>query len=710
MMKYNTIFTLFLFITILSCCKHADSTETGSNIAITIKKLMPGNSSKTSIDIEKEIGFTSWSENDCVGAFSSDGTFGSLSIKSGAGTNKASFSSDGHIGVPESVFYPYSNSTTDKKSVRVNYTSQLQSVVNSSEHLKDYTFMVGKPVTLNDGSLNFYMEHLGCLVQFEILGASDVKVRAVTLCTDDETFVTEGIVDLSASDMNIEPVKKVSSLPVYKNDDFSNIADNDLDVRLMMAPVDLTAKSCSLKIVKDDNSEEKFSFEIGNLEAGKYYNYTVFLSSGTDPLPSSKRITVDYSLQKQRIEVIGGDMERSQYFLVYAKNPQQVADWCFKDIPFNVCRVSYDKKQELVEGQKNMGFYDNAVKAMKMVRKAKPDIKFWATMKSDYNGYDKKNNLPDWICDYNPTTRFDCDKYGIFLADYLEYMESQGVGISYLAVSKEWTQVISAERAMKTINKVIEECERRNIKQPLFVDPASWSISQGVKYIQDVASKGDMDLYYAFSTHNLKDSEKNDFIYERFVAEATKYNKPSIADESPAGAGGKYYGVDPTTLSGIIKAYKERADFYKDGISGEIFFELFSRGVEGETRRIYFEKYGEAKRMRSYYVMKEFSIGAYNTRYIEPSHSGVSSSVYSMAFANEKKMFVVLINESSSPMENISIVCNLNDKEIKSVSHIYFDEEQPTSGTHVDNIKTSGNVISVDMAKVSISFIMVNLK
>lgn len=701
-MNTKTIFTLILLFVFFSCNKHTEQdTQADGNVSITIKKFQPGLSTKTAIDMVEERGATIWAENDCVGVFSAEGIQGSLIIKSGVGTNTATFVTDGHIGIPQYAYYPYTTEKFDKKNVPVNYTQQLQSTNASVEHLSNYDFMAGKEIPLIGDKVNFVMEHLGCLVQLKIWTPTLNRVKTVTICTDEETFVTEGTIDLTASVMKIEPVKKVNSLLVYRNDAATTPTDQEININFMMVPVDMTGKKCVVKVVDVENRVEELPLQIGNLDAGKYYQFTV---------RPANLVTVDYSRQRQRIEVIGGDMERSQHFLVYAKDPQQVADWCFKDIPFNVCRVSYDKKQELIEGDKNMGFYNKAVEAMKMVKKANPNIKFWATMKSDYNGYEKKNNLPDWICNYNPTTWFDCDKYGIFLADYLEYMESQGVGISYLAVSKEWTQVITAERAKKTINKVIEECAKRNIKQPLFVDPASWSISQGVKYIKDVAKANSMDLYYAFSTHNLNDAEKNSFIYEEFVAEASKYNKPAIADESPAGAGGKYYGVDPATLSGILSAYKERADFYKDGIQGEIFFELFSRGVEGETRRIYFEKYGEAKRMRSYFVMKEFSIGAFDTRYIEPTHFGVSSSVHSMAFANDDKLFIVLLNESSSPIDEISVVCDLDNREIVNVSHVYFDEEQPTSGTRVDNVETRGTIIPIKMAKGSISFITVNLR
>lgn len=80
-------------------------------------------------------------------------------------------------------------------------------------------------------------------------------------------------------------------------------------------------------------------------------------------------------------------MERSAHFLNRATNSQEIANWYYKDIKFAYSRVSYDRQQELSEGNPNMAFYDGAVAAMKLVQNARPSVKFWATLKSDYDGF-----------------------------------------------------------------------------------------------------------------------------------------------------------------------------------------------------------------------------------------------------------------------------------------------------------------------------------
>lgn len=433
--------------------------------------------------------------------------------------------------------------------------------------------------------------------------------------------------------------------------------------------------------------------------------YTVILA---DYNKSSNIISVNPLSKRQKIEFVGGDMERSQSFMQKASDPQTVANWCFRDIPFDICRVSYDKKQEESEGYKNMSFYDDAIKSMKNLKIANPNIKFWATMKSDYNGYNDENNLPDWICDYAPTTRFDCDKYAVFLADYLEHMEKNEVPISYLATSKEWVGVITAERAKTIIEKLNSECEKRNINKPLYVDPASWGISQGVEFIKSASSIGSLELYYGFSTHNLNGNESKKLIYEKFVAEANKHGKFAFADETSTGPGGRTNGEEPTDLTNLIEVYMEKAEFYKDGIQGELFFEVFSRGVNSETRCVYFTNGGAPKRMRSYYVMKSFVEGiSGGTYYVEPTHTSVDSSIKSMAFVDEEKAFLVVLNNGESIVRSlgVSLVGDYPQANIKKM--VYYDINGPIEGSEISDADFFNNAIVTDIPAKSLTFITI---
>jgi len=382
---------------------------------------------------------------------------------------------------------------------------------------------------------------------------------------------------------------------------------------------------------------------------------------------SSQSITVDFLNRKQQINMMGGDMERSQRFLQKASNPQEIADWLYKDIAFMTCRVSYDKQQELVEGAKNFAFYDDAIASMKMVQHANPNIKFYATMKSDYNGYANESNLPDWICDDRPNTWFDSDKYAGFLADYLELMHQNNVGISYIAVAKEWTQVINIARTIQIINKLKPILIQRNVPVPLFTDPGSWSVNQGVSFVNDVIAAQATHLFYAFSTHDYNNSEGK---YPEFVQACKRAGKYAWNDETPVGHSGEN-GVEPPSMERLLWAYSKRADMYAAGIDGEICFENFSRGINKETRSIYFTNGKAGIRLRSYYIFKEFANHVYEHYYV-PVNTAIFPGVKTMTFVNDGQIALWVMNNSENDYQNFNI--NISNTSIEGlVTHHSFD-------------------------------------
>lgn len=417
----------------------------------------------------------------------------------------------------------------------------------------------------------------------------------------------------------------------------------------------------------------------------------------------SQSINVDYLNQKQTIKMMGGDMERSQSFLQKAANSQEISDWCFKDIPLNACRVSYDKKQEMVEGVKNFAFYNDAIKSMKMVKQSNPDILFYATMKSDYNGYNNENNLPDWICDNRPTTFFYVDKYAVFLADYLELMHRNDVPIHYIAVSKEWTQVINANRTVDIIKALKPILVSRGVPVPLFVDPGTWAVNQGVTFINSIMEMNEQSLFHAFTTHEYNNSASH---YPDFVWASKKAGAYAWNPETGIGAGGRTYGVEPEDISALIDAYNSKAFMYQSGIEGELFFEIFSRGVNAETRSIYFTSGSNGSRMKSYYVMKLFAAHVLNRKYV-PASVAAMPDVKTITFVDDNELVIWVINNSYNNYNTQVVIKNVSIS--GPATRVWFDVETPIQGTGEMIEAVSAGSYNVSVKGKSISFIKVEL-
>jgi O-glycosyl hydrolase len=416
--------------------------------------------------------------------------------------------------------------------------------------------------------------------------------------------------------------------------------------------------------------------------------------------PASRIITINATAPKQLINMVGGDMERSQSFLQRAANPQEIANWLYKDMALMTCRVSYDKQQELTEGTKNLAFYDNAILSMKMVKNANPNIRFYATMKSDYNGYDYESNLPAWICNYNPTTWFNTDKYARFLADYLQLMHTNGVTIYYLSVSKEWTNVMTAARTISTINTLKPILQQRNVPVPLFTDPGAWAVNQAVTFVNSVISNSATNLFHAFSTHDYNNSKS---YYPDFVAACIKAGKYPWNDETYLGNNSiRSYGEEPASVRDLISSCYKRSDMYAAGVQGEIFFENFSRGINAETRSIYFTQGTNGRRLRAYYISKEFANNVYNHYYLLPQLTQLSG-VKSMAFKNNQQVVVWVVNSSANNYQDVDI--KLNNITIGGVAtqHI-FDSLTVIQGEKQSIQAYEAGTYQVQLKPLSINF------
>ncbi len=369
-------------------------------------------------------------------------------------------------------------------------------------------------------------------------------------------------------------------------------------------------------------------------------------------LSFGQTVTVNLNAKEQQITMMGTDLERSAGFVQQAADPQKVVDWICKDVPYTACRVSYDKKQEMVEGTKNLSFYDAPIATMKMMRATNPDIKFYATMKSDYNGYGGKNNLPDWICDWvdKKNTYFYVNKYVGFLADYLELMHQNGVTIAYMTVAKEWNAVVTVDRTIAIIEGLLTELPKRGVPVPLFTDPSAWQLSAATNFVNQVVAKGKEDLFHAFSTHHYNGTDG----YPAYVEACNKAGKYAWNDEVGYGLG-RTGGLETESIDRYIANYTTRAMYYNEGLEGEMLFEITSRGISEETRAIYFTSGTEARRLRTYYIAKLLAENIYLRNYIEPAMSSIGDSVATMAFANDDEVGLWIMNRSTVDYPEVTL-------------------------------------------------------
>lgn len=422
------------------------------------------------------------------------------------------------------------------------------------------------------------------------------------------------------------------------------------------------------------------------------------------------QITIRVNEPKQQILMMGADMERSANALQSATNTEEIIKWVFEDIEgINYLRVVYDKHQELKQGEKNMAFYDKQIAGMKQIKAISPDIRFWPTLKTDYDGYGSGNNLPDWIYTgggynggkYDPK-KLNVENYAGFLADYLEHMHLNGVGIYCLSVVKEWSQVVDSKRASEVIRALKRECNRRKIPTPVFIGPAAWGVKGGTRDLREIKALGDESLYAGFAMHRY--DKPTEAQWAEAVKVAQSMNRPLFDDETSVGSGGPNHGVD-SDMAKVIKFFADRAGTYRAGLSGEVFFETWSRGKDKETRSIYFKKGGKAKRLRGYWLFKTFAENMIFSHYIPSTTEVAVRGFDTMAFRNDFSTTVWVMNGTKSNLPSTEFTVDgtpLHEDhpiEIKT----WCEADPALEGADRTTERTTNSLFKVDLPAVSLS-------
>ncbi|WP_017446730.1 hypothetical protein [Gayadomonas joobiniege] len=409
--------------------------------------------------------------------------------------------------------------------------------------------------------------------------------------------------------------------------------------------------------------------------------------------PNTPSISINAADVGQSIVMMGGDMERSGGNLINASNPEEIIDWLIDDIPFDTWRIAYNKNQEIVEGVKNWAYYDDELFALNLIKQANPDIKFFATLESDYNGYRQgnRNNLPTWIYDYaydrstgedTGTRSFDAVKYGLFLADYVEFMDNAGFPLTYLATSKEYVGVITADRAKIAIQTLIDELNTRGVAVPLLVDAGTWSLSSGVSLINKYEERDMTQYMYGYSSHNYWSSETK--TWADFISAANNVGKYAFNEESSHGGGGK--ATLEANFDIALGNFAAKTEMYASGLQGEAIFELWPRGFNEiqennyYSKPIFFDNGSKGRRMRAYYLVKKFATNAVDSQYIK-TESNSLPDVSTMAFSKNGKITLWVINNSDTDYNKLDFnVTQFGLESGMDLQKTYWDEFSDITG------------------------------
>lgn len=219
-----------------------------------------------------------WAKNDTVGIFPNEGAQVYFPMISGAGTNSASFTGGGWAlksSATYAAYYPFiGDMYLNQKKIPISYTGQVQTGNGSTAHLGAYDFMAASATTAENGGVNFNFKHLGCLVQLKITVPNAGTLASVTLTADEEVFVEKGHIDLTSVTPAVVPTQTTNCLNIVVKDVATTATNEIVTVYFMIAPVDMTGKTLTIK-----SGDIERTVEAKNFEGGKAYQLATSLKN-----------------------------------------------------------------------------------------------------------------------------------------------------------------------------------------------------------------------------------------------------------------------------------------------------------------------------------------------------------------------------------------------------------------------------------------------
>lgn len=242
--------------------------------------------SRTSITIEDDGPHYAWAVTDTIGIFPSEGRQVEFSMESGAGNTSATFTGGGWGLKSSSTYAAYfpliGHYYLDHTKIPVSFTKQVQDGNGSTAHLGNYDYLAAPASGVYDGRISFNFERLGCLVQLKLNMPQGGDLSSVTLMADEEIFVTEGTVDLTATAPAIKGTKKSKTFTLEVGNLITTPEEPVATLYLMLAPADLTDKPLRAMVKQNNGSCEAITLTSKNFEAGKAYSIEATLEDFED--------------------------------------------------------------------------------------------------------------------------------------------------------------------------------------------------------------------------------------------------------------------------------------------------------------------------------------------------------------------------------------------------------------------------------------------
>lgn len=221
-----------------------------------------------------------WTEGDTLGIFPVGSNQVDFPVVDGIGTSRAEFSGGAwalRATYDYASYFPFRGDNYFRKMTElpVSYVGQEMDGNDPYANLGKYDFLVSAPAkTSAEGTVNLDLKHLGCYTLFMLTLPEPGSYKYLALSCDDPVFVHEATYDLSAATPVLTPKKSYATYRIDLKNVTTTEANQRVDIPFMFAPVNLSGKTITLSMLKNDG--KVFTTTVGGKDmiAGKAYGYT----------------------------------------------------------------------------------------------------------------------------------------------------------------------------------------------------------------------------------------------------------------------------------------------------------------------------------------------------------------------------------------------------------------------------------------------------
>lgn len=201
--------------------------------------------------------------------------------------NSASFKANGWgllSGHTYYSYYPYDNTATSE-SVTLNYTGQVQTVTNNTDHLGQYDYMHSS-VEVPKENIQLTFSRIGCIARFTLNLKGEYKAgpfNRMEISSTESILVESARYNPSTTSVTLQDKSMTKTLSVALGNHGAGISpsNDQIVVFAMMSPAAWGSKEITIKLYTDGGQVLQGTFTPkSNQVVGKGYGYTAEVSGG----------------------------------------------------------------------------------------------------------------------------------------------------------------------------------------------------------------------------------------------------------------------------------------------------------------------------------------------------------------------------------------------------------------------------------------------